>query len=150
MSGPINLGAVRKAHEKFIRRNEQMVSSGLEFAGDAAADHVRKHSKFKRRSANSLKDATKHRIIRTSRGGIVRITSAKKYASFVEYGTRPHYIFARKGFLKFNVGGKTLFRLRVRHPGTPAFRFLYNATDAAGRATERYLASEMERLAKTF
>jgi hypothetical protein len=41
------------------------------------------------------------------------------YAGIVSSGSRPHVITARRGkYLKFKVGGVTLFRRRVNHPGT--------------------------------
>ena len=41
------------------------------------------------------------------------------YALPVELGSRPHVIEAKDGgYLEFNVGGRTIYRKRVNHPGS--------------------------------
>lgn len=151
-AGPIDIGAVRATHARFIRDQQLIVERALQFAGDFAHQHVAAYSRFQRRSASSLKDATKHQVIRLRGGGVLRITSAKRYASYVEHGTRAHIILPRRArMLRFEVkSGAVVFARAVRHPGTPAFRFLYNATDAAGRVLTQMLENEMARSALSF
>lgn len=53
-----------------------------------------------------------------------------KHASFVEQGTRPHVIMPRKArVLRFQSGGKTVFAMRVNHPGTKPRPFLRPAVE---------------------
>lgn len=48
-----------------------------------------------------------------------------RYTMFEHDGTRPHIIVARRRqALRFTVGGRTVFRRRVRHPGTQGTFFL--------------------------
>lgn len=153
MSAPIDISAVHRAHARFIGKQQVTVVRCLDWAGEFAEDHVAAHSKFRRRSpvGQSLKDATEHKFIRTGSGAVVRIFSTKKTAAFLEYGTKPHVIRARKASaLRFVVGGKTVFARKVNHPGTRGFRFLYNATDAGFRLLGPKLESELGALARKF
>lgn len=49
------------------------------------------------------------------------------YAPMIEYGTAPHKITAKGGALKFKIGGNTIFRKSVMHPGTRAQPFMFPA-----------------------
>lgn len=82
----------------------------------------------------------------------VTVTASVRYASFLEYGTRPHEITANaRKALRFaaSAGGQRLsgaprkgaavvFAKRVHHPGTPPYPFLgpgaKKAVDTAGLA----------------
>lgn len=69
------------------------------------------------------------------------VTAHAKYARFVHDGTRPHVIRARNvRALRFTVGGKTLFRSAVNHPGTGSRPFLRNA-GAAVVARDRRIST---------
>lgn len=65
----------------------------------------------------------------TSIGPVGRVTTNVSYAQFVHDGTRAHVIRAKKrgGVLRFEVGGRVLYRPVVRHPGTRARPFLRRA-----------------------
>lgn len=58
------------------------------------------------------------------------------YAAAVHNGTRPRVIVPRRGrYLRFQVGGRTVYARRVHHPGTPARPYLATAlVEVAGRA----------------
>lgn len=58
------------------------------------------------------------------------------YAAAVHNGTRPRVIVPRRGrYLRFRVGGRTVYARRVNHPGTPARPYLATAlVEVAGRA----------------
>lgn len=153
MSAPINLDAVRRAHARFIGKQQVAVIRCLDEAGKFAEDHVTAHSRFRRRSpvGESLKDATEHKFIRTGSGVVVRIFSTKATAPILEHGSKPHVIRARKArALRFVIGGKTIFRRRVNHPGTRGFRFLYHATNAGFRILGQQLERDLGALAKRF
>lgn len=52
-------------------------------------------------------------------GGNLILESHDPVVRFLERGTRPHVIAARRvKFLRFEVGGTILFRKKVNHPGT--------------------------------
>ena len=46
------------------------------------------------------------------------VESRAPYSSFVRDGTPPHEITAKGTALRFEVGGQTVFRRSVHHPGT--------------------------------
>lgn len=60
--------------------------------------------------------------------GSVKVGSDLEYAAWVNDGTRPHVIRPRtKRYLKFQVGGRTVFARKVNHPGTKPRPFLDRA-----------------------
>ena len=62
---------------------------------------------------------------RTVRGSV---NDMADYALYVHEGTRAHTIRPRTAqALRFQVGGRTVYRKSVRHPGTKARPFLRNA-----------------------
>lgn len=151
MMGPINIGAVRRKHARFVNSHKLMVDKALEGAGRAAETHVKTQAKFKRRSVDSLKDATRHRVIPLSSGRKLRVFTTKKHARYLEFGTKPHPIVARRRkALRFTVGGNLVFRRRVMHPGTSATRFLHNATKHAHFVAGLRLRVGMISVAKRF
>lgn len=75
------------------------------------------------------------------------------YAPFVEFGTKPHDIRARKGkTLAFSGNGGMTFRRAVKHPGAKAIAPLGNAfgatRDRALEAAKNYIAQRIEREAE--
>ena len=60
---------------------------------------------------------------------VYTIGSDVVYAPYVHDGTRPHQIRPRNpdGFLRFRVGGRTVYAKVVNHPGTRARPFLDDA-----------------------
>jgi hypothetical protein len=70
------------------------------------------------------------RDLRTSVKGSV--VNNAKYAAAVHDGTKPHTIRARrKKALRFTIGDETIFVRSVRHPGTKARPWLYEALRVA-------------------
>lgn len=58
--------------------------------------------------------------------------NAAPYAIFIESGSKPHEIKARRAkFLRFEQDGQIIFRKRVFHPGTKPARFMQSARDVA-------------------
>jgi hypothetical protein len=56
-----------------------------------------------------------------------------RYTMFEHDGTSPHIIVARRRkALRFTVGGRTIFRRSVRHPGTRGTFFLTRSLPLAG------------------
>ncbi len=148
----INIRSLVKQHKHFVQRLDSALSLSLERSTELAERHVQQFSKFKKRSAKSLKNTTETRIIRTARGRVVSIKAPKRYASFVEFGTRPHIIRARKAKMLVFRGksGALVFRRWVKHPGTKPTHFLWNATTAAYRFSFQDMQSRAAALAREF
>lgn len=145
-----NLGEVQAHHKRFLAKQDAFVATEMVHAGDDAVEHVQQHPGFKRRTGE-LQDKTTWRLVRGAGGRILRVQNPAKHANAIEHGARPHVIEARRRkALSFNVGGRQMFRRKVNHPGNKPFRFLYRATNAAGRLLGRRLQSGMRVLAQGF
>lgn len=145
-----SLNGIKAAHRKLLAGTTTAVAEASIEAGEFAVDFVRMHPGFKPRTG-ALQQATQWQTVRAPGGRIVRIRNPKAYAAAIDLGSRPHDIVARRGnALAFTVGGKLMFRRRVRHPGTRPYRFLYRATNAAGRVLAQVLAVKMRKLSQNF
>lgn len=150
----INIGGLQRSGKTFLAALNREVDDAVESAGEHAKQHVERHSSFKRRSGSphSLKDATEYKVVRLKSGRVVKVKSKKKTAAFLEHGTRPHIIRARrKKMLRFVAkGGGIVFARAVHHPGTRGTHFLWNATNAAFRFAGHALDTAMSRAARRF
>ncbi|MCZ2439653.1 MAG: hypothetical protein LC119_05695 [Burkholderiales bacterium] len=143
--GPIVVG-----HNRFLTGVGRILTRELDAAGRFALTHVHAYADFKHRTGATSR-ATKYRVVGMATKRTVRLSNARRVATFLEYGTKPHIIRARrKQFLRFTVRGRVVFARRVRHPGTKPYRFLYNATDAAGRVLIANLRSDLATHARRF
>ena len=76
------------------------------------------------RGSNGLKDNTYWKRIS---GNHYQIIANKPYASFVNFGTRPHVIYPKKSkLLHFKINGKDVYAKYVNHPGTKPYPFFSN------------------------
>lgn len=67
-----------------------------------------------------------------------------RHALFVEGGTQPHAIVARrKKFLRFVQNGHVRFAKRVKHRGTKPTRFMQSARDAAENAATGFFERDV-------
>lgn len=146
----VNLPEVRSGHDWFLHRNEALIEDAAKAGGEEAISHVQHHAEFKRRSGK-LQDKTDYKVVRLRGGKLLRITNPMKYAASIDGGARAHLIRAKnKPYLHFN-GRRGWARVKfVNHPGNRAYRFLYNANDAAYRVMGQELRSGMTELAKRF
>lgn len=65
-----------------------------------------------------------------------------KYAQWIEAGSKPHEIKARRArFLRYEQGGEVKFRKRVFHPGTKPARFMQGARDVSAALAGQYIES---------
>lgn len=118
-------------------------------AADALEDAVREAEQhaFATRLFNDqtqrLRSSTKGTI---DRGKLTaRLRNATKYAAYVEEGTRPHEIRARRArVLAFQVGGQTVYRARVMHPGTKPRPFMRQAGEVGTTVLERSLHANVD------
>jgi hypothetical protein len=142
-----NLSDVQRAHSKLLSQTSAGIVLELADAGKFAVDYVKAHPTFTPRSGE-LQAKTRWVPIR---GHVVRIQNNAPHANAIEGGAMPHVIEARRGkALRFVSRGKVVFRRKVNHPGNRAFRFLYRATNAAGRVLAQGLESRMQRAAAAF
>ncbi len=142
-----NLAAVQRAHDKLLSQTSAGITLELADAGKFAVDYVKAHPTFKPRSGEL--QAKTQWVAR--RGHIVRIQNTAPHAHAIESGARPHVIEARRRkALRFMSGGKFVFRRKVNHPGNRPFKFLYRATNAAGRVLQQGLSNRMQRAAQVF
>jgi len=92
--------------------------------------------------------------VRTLGAEIVgRVGSRVKYAPYIELGTPPHIIRAkRKKALSFYWAklGKTITVKSVQHPGTRARHILENAVRIKADTVRRMISQAVERAAKKF
>ena len=94
-----------------------------------------------RSNAERLAPARTGRLRRSIRvaegaGGYMVLMGGREapYAPFVEYGSRPHIIRARRAMaLRFEVRGEIVYAKYVRHPGTRAQRILARAIELSLR-----------------
>lgn len=102
----------------------------------------------------TLRRSITHSVTEGPDGVTGKVGTNVVYAAIHEYGgkTKPHVIEAKRGkALKFSAGGETIFRRKVRHPGSvmPERSFLRTAlrenagkiTDELNKAVERVLKS---------
>jgi hypothetical protein len=149
-SGPIDIVAVHKAHARFLTRHSLMVQKEAEQAGQFGVQHVQDHPTFKPRTGE-LQRKTSAKVLIRRNGKILQLRNTAKHAHAIDLGAKPHVIKARRGkSLRFMVGGKVVFRRSVKHPGNRPYRFLYRATNAAGRVLQQGLREGMEREARRF
>lgn len=147
----IDLQAVKRAHRKFLLLHEAAVTSELERAGKVGVAYVQTKPGFTPRTG-ALQKATTAKVIRTARGGIVRLQNPEAHASSIDKGARPHIIRARSGgVLRFvGRGGALVFTRIVHHPGNKAYHFLSNASEAAGAAFFVGMTARQAQIARTF
>lgn len=148
-----NLPRLRRSHEYGLASHRSEVKQALAVAGPAASKNVRERSTFKRRGANSLKDATQSRTVIRRGRALIRLSWPTKYAAPIDKGAGPHPIAARRApYLVFfwpRVGHVVRFR-KVRHPGNRAFRFGHHAQKAGHVALGQRLRFGMSRVSSAF
>lgn len=80
-----------------------------------------------------------------------KLSAGKKQIKFIENGTKPHEIRARKArFLSFVVNGTRVFRRKVQHPGTKATHFMRDAVQTASIEIRRNLQHVADDAARRF
>lgn len=104
-----------------------------------ATVRARATRRFKSRSGKLLSAES---FVTGARGAFsVYLRNVSPYARWVEDGTSPHPIRARKGkMLRFTTsGGTVVFRKEVRHPGTKSMPFMGDARDAVALSAREIL-----------
>lgn len=148
--GPINIDKVLRAHTRFKRLHHSLFDREVEKIGRFGVQYVRDHPTFKPRTGN-LQKQTDFRIVRLRSGAIVQIRNRAKYATAIDTGSPRHIIVARRAQCLSFIWKGVRVRFRwVMHPGNRPFKFLYRASNAAGRVFVPRMHSGMERIAKQF
>lgn len=145
---------IQVAHAKATREHHRMVDEAIVIAGEAAAENVRTKSSFKRRGIDSLKDNTRHRMVRVGAGRkLLRLTWDKKYAAPIDKGAVAHEIVARNApYLRFywpRVGHWVSLK-KVNHPGNRPFHFGFQAQKVGHQELGQRLRFGMRRVSSKF
>jgi hypothetical protein len=143
----LDLTSIKAAHRKLISATQAGVLLELADAGKFAVDYVKAHPTFSPRSGELQ---AKTRWV-PFRGRAIKIQNTAPHANAIESGARPHVIRPRlRKALRFMAGGKAVFARRVNHPGNRPYKFLWRATNDAGRILGQGLESRMQRAARDF
>ena len=149
----IDLKQLRRAHIAFEEKHRAALLHEAEAAAGYIKTHVQKYPGFKPRTGE-LQAATDARVVRVGRRTVVvKATNAKKYANAIDLGARAHVIEGRNGGnLRFfwKKQNRWVTTRSVNHPGNRAYRFLYRATNAAGRVFVTSMSDRMTQLARQF
>ena len=79
----------------------------------------------------------------------LRLKNFSGHADFIEKGTKPHRIQAKRArALAFQAGGRTIFRRVVNHPGTTPRPFIALAMASGQMALRDSATQAVDRLAK--
>lgn len=143
---------MKRGHNWLLAAHQREVREALEFAGRFAEDHVQKYPGFTPRTGK-LQRSTKHRVVRTAGGRVLKLTNNRAYAPSIDGGARPHVIVPRnKPRLRFfwKKIGRWVSAKKVNHPGNRPYKFLYRAHNAAWRVGERNLRQRLTRIASRF
>ena len=117
-----------RADQRYAELVEQDTNALMIQAANEGVQYARMNVAFK---TGELSRSIGYRID----GDQIIIEATAPHAPFVEYGTAGPYIIRAKNAkaLRFQVGGSTLFRKSVMHPGNKARPFLAPAIDHAMR-----------------
>ena len=105
-----------------LQAMDEVVAAGYKINGEA--------QKRTPVDGGNLRAAWKVHIQRTTDGGVVMVSNATEYAEYIEYGTKPHIIVARKKKVLADRDAGKVFGRTVRHPGTSPRPMLRPAVQA--------------------
>jgi hypothetical protein len=152
----------------------RILRAGVLAGARAGANHARHHHPHKRRTGRLTSRQHLYAVLDQAGRNSAKASFVNDapYARFVEYPTRPHIIRPKAGHgvigplrrgqsrravtdigthrvaLRFFVGGKTVFRAKVKHPGTPGFPFMRPALRVGADAAEKVLRIGIQKIAK--
>lgn len=136
-----NEAEVRAAWAEALGKISDGIGRGVRLGVEEGAAEARRVHRYKDRTGK-LTASTRGRMETVTRGGAVGILQAtRRYASYVEGGTRPHVIVPKKKrALRWVDEAGVHFAKRVHHPGTQPFPFMGPALLKA----ERVILREVE------
>lgn len=145
-----NLTRIKQGHKKLIANTTTAIAEVVAEAGAKAVGYAKQYPRFTPRSGN-LQSKNDWRSVRVAGGRILRVRNTAKYAAAIDKGARPHDISAsRKPYLHFLGKRGWVRKKRVKHPGNRPYRFLYGATQVAGKLLQSKLEMKMSRIARSF
>ena len=153
ISAKLDLDGLKRSHSRFYTRHQVALYEQLNSAEKHGLDYAERYPRFTPRSPHGLREANEGQVVRTRSGGIVRLKNRKPHAAAIDQGARPHDIFPKRGnrLVFFWAKKNTWVRAkRVKHPGNKPYRFLFGATQAAGRFFGKRMDERMIRIARAF
>lgn len=151
----IRIEHLQRQHRNFIKGFAMMLYEVAEASRRMQETDAKMLLRPHTRTGNLLQK-TESKLVRTSRRYIVVLrNSALKgrvgYASFLDKGTSPHIIRARRArVLRFLHRGRYIFRKQVNHPGNRAFLPFTLAHRQAYGYAGVLLSTRMQALASKF
>lgn len=132
----------RNAEQRFAGE----VMKALDRTVQLATTYAKTSTLYKSRTHNLRRSITFGTQLGTSSAhGVMRASAP--YALWVEEGTRPHMIAARrKQALRFVQNGAVRFARIVRHPGTKATHFMAKAQERATPLLDRLMGEAVARV----
>lgn len=144
----INLDEIKAAHEALMKEIDEICKDKMKLLGNSAAFHASQTTSFK---GTSLKNSVQYAPKNTKYTLGIRVFTNKSHASFLEEGTKPHVIQARKArALRFVKDGNVVFTKSVNHPGTKPTFWFSKATTKAEHQVLPELTNDLERIAQKF
>lgn len=145
----INEADLRAKIAQADREMAVVLRDSVKNACDEGAQEARDTHQYKDRSGALTASIDSRLLASGADVAMGEMTAKAPYASHVEGGTVPHVILPKNGrYLKFNIGGRTIFATKVNHPGTKPFPFMGQAYLKAERVLRRDLESGVQRLKK--
>ena len=131
--------------ERSVERLRGEILKALERTAQLASTYAKTSTLYKSHTYGLRSSITWGAQLGTSQASAVMRASAP-YAGFVEFGTRPHAIEARrKSTLRFVQNGAVRFARIVHHPGTKPRPFMAQAQERATPLLERLMGEAVQR-----
>jgi len=147
------MGRIKADHKRFMAANEFMVVRECKKAGEIAVREANSRQQFRVRTGN-LRRNTKAQLLVLADGRKVRVSNKLDYASYLEFGTDPHVIRAKKAkalrFMYPQFSGNYVYRKQVMHPGTKAYKWLWTGVHHSYIFLRVRLLNDMRDLARQF
>lgn len=143
----IDLGPIQAAHKGFVSKLNAVVKKNLIETARDVQDAVIADTSFK---GQKLRHSVKYTVPSSTK---IKVYTAAKHASFVEEGTKPHIIRARRAkTLAFysETLNRFVFPRSVNHPGTKPTRFFSRAVASAEQNLNARITEELRALSKQF
>ena len=145
----VDLSEFRKERSRTGRELRAGVVRAVRSAADAGVAEAKRVGSWKDRTGATRSGIHATEPRSSGDGASADMVSPAAHSSFLESGTRPHIITARRAkFLRFTVGGNIIFARRVRHPGTRAYAFMGPAYIKAEASLRMHLEALTVRVGK--
>ena len=143
----IDIGEIKKAHSAFVSKLNAVVKKNLIETARDVQDRVIADDSFK---GNKLRHSIRYSVPSNTK---IKVYTSAKHASFVEDGTRPHVIRARRAkTLAFysETLNRFVFPRSVNHPGTKPTKFFSRAVAGAEQELSARITEDLRALSKQF